>query len=97
MPSLLPRLRYPIFLSPMLGVVTPKMVADVSEGGGLGGLPLGGQSREKAHQLIKETKKLTNRIFAVNLFANAEPDLDKNQEAIEKMRIFISEILAQKK
>ena len=97
MPSLLPRLWYPIFLSPMLGVVTPKMVAGVSEGGGLGGLPLGSLSREKAHQLITETKKLTNKIFAVNLFTNAEPDLDKNQEAIDKMRIFISEILVQKK
>ena len=30
----------------MLGVVTPKMVADVSDMGGLGSLPLGGISPE---------------------------------------------------
>ena len=43
----------------MLGVVTPKMVADVANIGGLGSLPLGGLSPEASRKLIQETKRLT--------------------------------------
>lgn len=42
--TFLSNLPYPIILAPMLGVVTPKMVADVANIGGLGSLPLGGLS-----------------------------------------------------
>lgn len=58
-PTILSNLPYPIILAPMLGVVTPKMVADVSDMGGLGSLPLGGISPEVSRRLIQETKQLT--------------------------------------
>ncbi len=96
MSKLLQSLTYPIFLSPMLGVVTPQMVAKVSNMGGLGGLPLGGQSAEKAHNLIRETKLMTDKIFAVNLFANSPVDLNENKDRIESMKNLISGIVREK-
>jgi nitronate monooxygenase len=67
-------LPYPIILAPMLCSNT-KMVADVSDMGGLGSLPLGGLSPEASRKLIQETKQLTKNEFAVNLFANTAPDI----------------------
>lgn len=56
--TFLSNLPYPIILAPMLGVVTPKMVADVANIGGLGSLPLGGLSPEASRKLIQETRGL---------------------------------------
>ena len=55
----------------MLGVTTPEMVAAVSEAGGLGSLPIGGLSPDRSAELIRKTKALTSKPFAVNLFAYA--------------------------
>lgn len=96
MNSFLPEISYPIILSPMLGIVTPKMVATVSNLGGLGMLPLGGQSTEKAAALIDETMSLTRKPFGVNLFILSEPDLSVNLEKVEKMRCFIEKIVRDK-
>ncbi|KGT10226.1 hypothetical protein NV63_01160 [Elizabethkingia anophelis] len=95
--TFLSNLPYPIILAPMLGVVTPKMVADVANIGGLGSLPLGGLSPEASRKLIQETKRLTKNEFAVNLFANTAPDLNSNKIATEKMAHFIQSILKEKK
>ncbi|AQX06639.1 2-nitropropane dioxygenase [Elizabethkingia meningoseptica] len=95
-PSFLNHIAYPVILAPMLGVVTPAMVAEVSELGGLGSLPLGGLSAEASRKLIRETKQLTQKDFAVNLFANAAPDLESNRAATEKMSNFIRCILKEK-
>jgi nitronate monooxygenase len=62
---------YPFVQAPMLGVTTPEMVAAISNEGALGSLPIGGLPPTQALALIQKTKKLTNRPFAVNLFANA--------------------------
>lgn len=96
MADILSQIKYPIVLAPMLGVVTPQMVAAVSNAGGLGGLPLGGQPVEVANRLIEETKRLTNQIFAVNLFAHEQPDLTRNGEVIKQMQRFIADIYLKK-
>ncbi len=57
----------------MLGITTPEMVAAVSEAGGLGSLPVGGLSADQCRELIRTVKALTNKPFAVNLFAHAIP------------------------
>jgi nitronate monooxygenase len=57
----------------MLGVTTPAMVAAISNAGGLGSLPVGGLPPDKTLSLIEETKGLTNKPFAVNLFVNRYP------------------------
>lgn len=54
----------------MLGVSTPQLAAAISNQGGLGSLAAGNMSEENTLALIRETKKLTSRPFAVNLFIN---------------------------
>lgn len=64
---------YPFIQAPMLLVSTPEMVAAVSNTGALGSLPLGYASPEKAALEIRAVKKLTQKPFAVNLFAYSKP------------------------
>lgn len=68
------KLKYPIIQAPMLGVTTPKMVAEVGKIGVLGTLPLGDLPPAKCVELIRATKQLTNLPFAVNLFLNPLPE-----------------------
>ena len=64
---------YPLVQAPMLGITTPAMVAAISESGGLGSLPVGGLSADQTRELIRAVKTLTNKPFAVNLFAHSIP------------------------
>jgi len=82
---------YPIVQAPMLGVTTPAMVAAVANAGALGSLPVGGLSPERTRELIRETKALTNRPFAVNLFAH-KPAGEVNREEIGIMQDFLAEL-----
>lgn len=68
------KISYPVIQGAMSGVSTPKMTAGVSNAGGLGSLAVGGLSPEKTRQLIRETKKYTDKPFAVNLFAHDVPE-----------------------
>lgn len=84
------KIDYPIVQAPMLGVTTPEMVAAIANEGGLGSLPVGGLSPEKTAALIRETKALTDKPFAVNLFTNnnVAPDIaqtDAMQDLLEKL------------
>ena len=81
---------YPVIQAPMLGVSTPEMAAAVSNEGGLGSLPVGGLSPESTRQLIQKTKSLTNKPFAVNLFAHSVPAY--TEKDIEAMRQFLSQM-----
>ncbi len=84
------RIGYPIIQAPMLGITSPEMVAAISNEGGLGSLPVGGLSPEKTVELIRATKKLTNRPFAVNLFVHDMPQVDKS--LVAGMQNFLQEI-----
>ncbi|WP_281632314.1 NAD(P)H-dependent flavin oxidoreductase [Flavobacterium luteolum] len=83
---------YPIIQAPMLGVTTPEMVAAASNAGVLGSLALGDLPAEKCIELIRATKKLTNKPFAVNIFVHAidpitpklEADYAKTKNHLEK-------------
>ena len=66
----------PIFLSPMAGVSTPKLAAEVSNSGGLGSLGLGASSIEEAKAMIETTKTLTKRSFQANFFCHIPETLD---------------------
>jgi nitronate monooxygenase len=67
------RITYPFVQAPMLGVTTPQMVAAISNAGALGSLPVGGLPPDKTLALIQQTKSLTDKPFAVNVFANTLP------------------------
>lgn len=61
---------HPILLAPMAGgPVTPALAAAVSNAGGLGALGMGYQEPDAIRKAIAETRALTKRPFAVNLFA----------------------------
>ena len=51
----------------MAGVVSPQLVAAVSNAGGLGLAPLWHVSVEELQSYIREIKELTDRPFGVNL------------------------------
>ena len=74
-------IRLPIIQAPMAGVSTPKLVAEVSEAGGLGSLGLGASTVEQAAQQIRETRNLTAKPFNVNFFCHkpAVADIAREQ------------------
>jgi nitronate monooxygenase len=81
---------YPIIQAPMLGVSTPEMTAAVSNEGGLGSLPVGGLSPNITRQLIRKTKSLTEKAFAVNLFAHPMPAYTEAE--LEPMRTLLLQL-----
>ena len=60
------KIKYPIVLSGMSWISTPKMVAAVSNAGGLGILATGPLSSEQTRESIREIRKLTNKPFGAN-------------------------------
>ena len=81
-------IRYPIIQAPMLGVSTPEMAAAVSEAGGLGSLAVGGLSPEVTRNLIRQTRALTGKPFAVNLFTHHVPVYTPSE--LEPMKNFLA-------
>jgi NAD(P)H-dependent flavin oxidoreductase YrpB (nitropropane dioxygenase family) len=73
----------PIVLAPMGVAVGPKLVAAVGNAGGLGALPVWRADIDTVRRLIRETKSLTRRPFAVNL------NLDFPQE--ERLEVCLQE------
>ena len=60
-------IEYPIIQAPMATVVTPEMVAAVSNAGGLGILPGVMVPPEQLRRQIQEVRANTDRPFGVNL------------------------------
>ena len=59
-------IKYPIVLSGMSWISTPKMVAAVSNAGGLGILATGPLNAEQTRESIREIRKLTDKPFGAN-------------------------------
>jgi enoyl-[acyl-carrier protein] reductase II len=59
-------IKYPIVLSGMSWISVPKMVAAVSNGGGLGILATGPLNAEQTRAAIKEIRSLTDKPFGAN-------------------------------
>lgn len=60
-------IEYPIIQGAMSWVATPSLAAAVSNAGGLGMLGSGHEPGEFVRKMIKETKKLTDKPFGVNI------------------------------
>lgn len=71
----------PIIQAPMAGVSTPEMAAAVSNAGALGSLGIGAATPEVARQVIRETRRLTDRPFNVNVFVHQPAVKDGAREA----------------
>ena len=58
--------RHPIFLSGMTWISVPKLVAAVSNAGGLGILATGALDTEQTRQAVREVRELTDKPFGAN-------------------------------
>jgi len=60
-------IQLPIIQAPIGSATSPELVAAVSNAGGLGMLALSWRTLEECRQLIRETRRLTNLPFGINL------------------------------
>jgi len=73
-------LTLPIIQAPMAGgASTPKLVATVSNKGGLGSLAAGYLDAAATRKLIQDTKALTNKPISVNLFVPQQPEYSETK------------------
>jgi nitronate monooxygenase len=86
----IPFLDVPIVQAPMSGATTPRLVAAVSNAGGLGSLPVGYETPEAIHALIAQVRALTARPFAVNLFVDTSSPVSAGDlaRAHERLRAY---------
>ncbi|WP_163581482.1 NAD(P)H-dependent flavin oxidoreductase [Gracilibacillus saliphilus] len=73
-------IQYPIIQAPMAGgITTSKLVAEVSNNGGLGMIGAGYMSPIQIREQIREIKELTLNHFGINLFVPREFDVTENE------------------
>ena len=77
------QIKYPIIQAPIGSATTPELAAAVSNAGGLGSLALSWKDLETTKTNIRQTKKLTDKPFAVNLVLAFDQD--------ERVKICIEE------
>jgi enoyl-[acyl-carrier protein] reductase II len=85
-------IKYPIVLAGMGGVAMHKLVAAVSNAGGLGVIGAASLSPEQLRAEIRRTRELTDKPFAVDLLAPI-PDMMRPHMPVlieEKVRIFVA-------
>ncbi len=93
--------KYPMIQAPMTWITDAKLVAAVSNAGGLGVLgPNAGQdtltsdpkeTAERMRNEIRKTKELTNNSFAVNIISGGEERDKDNPYVIEIMKVALEE------
>lgn len=84
---------YPIIQAPMFGVTTPEMVAAACNVNCLGSLALADMGADKCIEAIRATKQLTNKTFAVNIFAHEIPPItDELKENYARTKNFIKQL-----
>ncbi|NIF07492.1 nitronate monooxygenase [Chryseobacterium sp. Tr-659] len=88
-------IKYPVIQAPMFGVSTPKMTAAAAKADCLGSLALADLSADQSVELIRETKKLTDRPFATNIFVHHIPEVtDTLREEFGKAKQFLEQLAA---
>jgi enoyl-[acyl-carrier protein] reductase II len=78
--------RYPFICGAMTWVSDPKLVAAVSNAGGFASLAGGNAPTEVLEKQIKETRRLTDKPFAVNLITIA-PAYGKHLELVSRLEV----------
>ena len=84
----------PIIQAPMAGAVSPEMVIQVSEAGGLGSLPCAMLSTEQARNDLGVIRQRTSRPINVNFFCHKPPRTDPAREArwMERLKPYYDEL-----
>lgn len=83
------KIAHPIIQAPMAGASTPELVAAVSNAGGLGSYGGAATPPAQLRQIVRRIRELTDRPFAVNLFAPAV----EGCEFTSKQQALMSELL----
>ncbi len=87
------RIKYPVIQAPMFGMSTPQMVAAAAKADCLGSLALADLAAKQSVELIRETRKLTDQPFAVNIFAHRIPEItDALREKFTETKQFIEQL-----
>ncbi|MDY0407470.1 NAD(P)H-dependent flavin oxidoreductase [Virgibacillus soli] len=74
------KITYPIIQAPMAGgITTSKLVAEVSNAGGLGMVGAGYMTPAQIREQMREIKTLTSKSFGVNLFVPSEFDMVEDE------------------
>ena len=85
---------YPIIQGGMGNISNAQLTAAVSEAGGLGTIGCGTMTSKEVEQIILETKKLTEKRFAINIAINVSPFVDELIELVIKHEVPIVSISA---
>ncbi len=85
-------IKYPVLLAGMGGVAMHKLVAAVSNAGGLGVIGAASLSPEEMRTEIRKTKELTDKPFAVDLLAPLPEMMRPHMPVLidEKIKIFVA-------
>src|SRR5579872_1430319 len=89
------KIKYPIIQAPMALADSPSLVASISNQGGLGSLGAALFTPDQIRQKIKEIKNLTDKPFAINLFAptpSKKYSEDEINNAVRKLNYFRQKI-----
>lgn len=82
------KIKYPIIQAPMALADSPTLVAAVSNQGGLGSLGAALFTPEQIREKIKEIRSLTDKPFAINLFAPTTPKKYSEEEKQNAVKAF---------
>ena len=87
-------MEHPIIQAPMAGgLVTPELVAAVSNAGGLGSYPGGYVTPDALNSGIKKIKELTDRPFSVNLFIpEKSPTAAPSPKVVQRLSDMAAEV-----
>lgn len=86
-------IQYPVIQAPMFGVSTVQMAVAAAKAGCLGSLALADLSADQSVELIRETKRLTDKTFAANIFVHHIPEVtDDLKEKYSKTKRFIEQL-----
>ena len=65
-------IEFPIFQGGMAHVAQPELAAAVSNAGGLGAVAAGNYPPEKLREMVRKTRELTDKPFAINIYLLAD-------------------------
>ncbi|MCM3357196.1 nitronate monooxygenase [Psychrobacillus sp. MER TA 171] len=85
---------YPLIQGGMGNISNAQLTAAVSEAGGLGTIGCGTMTPKEVEQIILETKKLTEKRFAINIAINVSPFVEEMIELVIKHKIPIVSLSA---
>jgi len=88
------QINYPIIQGGMGNISNAQLTSAVSEAGGLGTIGCGTMTPDEVEQIILQTKKLTDKNFAINIAINVSPYAKELIDLVIKYRIPIVSLSA---